>query len=789
MAAVATTAADTPEAAYSAVQEQAAAVWLHVSALVPWADNPRDNEHAVPKVAASIVRFGFVAPIVVWRSANRMVAGHTRLKAVQYLLGLPTARNALGELVAGPGFVAKGAPGPGFVRVVFHDFADEREADLYAIADNRLQELAIWDEPAVNDILAKYDEQDRVLVGWDQPVKLTEDDDIDTGVAGSLQARFGVPPFSVLDSRQGYWQDRKRGWLALGIQSEVGRDGLGVTVNASEGRYEYMSGRGPATGGSVFDPVLTELLVRWFCPPGGKVLDPFAGGSVRGVVTGALGRRYHGIDLRGVQVDANRKQWADIIQRVSAGMSVQDDGLKAPKIEPVLDPDELTPVHQVGPYWLKRDDAFTVGPVCGGKTRTVYNGALRTQAGPDGLKGIISGGGKGSRRVNVVAQVAKVLGVDSAIATPTGQPTPEMQLAVAAGALRIECKPGFTKTLQAKAKKYAEERPGWCYAAFGGECLEAVEESDHQAKNLPWSDPSMKRIVVSAGSAMVLAGILRRHAAEGSKVPVIGVAVGHDPTEQLDRWAPKDWRDRCTVVVPEVPWEQPAPEEDREFLGVALDAYFEAKCRPYLQPGDLFWIVGITQAQAKGPGNTAPPRGEGGRSASVDASGWVAPHWIQGDSDYVLDDPGVCDDVDFVFTCPPYADLEVYSDDPADISGMEYPRFLRVYRSIVAKAVARLRNDRFAAIVVGDVRAPDGTYRNLVSDTIQAFLDAGARLYNDAILVTPLGSVPIRAGKTFQAGRKLGKTHQNVLVFVKGDPSKATEAVGDVDFGDDVDHD
>ena len=51
--------------------------------------------------------------------------------------------------------------------------------------------------------------------------------------------------------------------------------------------------------------------------------------------------------------------------------------------------------------------------------------------------------------------------------------------------------------------------------------------------------------------------------------------------------------------------------------------------------------------------------------------------------------------------------------------------------------------------------------------------------YNEAILVTPAGSPPIRAGKQFTASRKLGKTHQNVLTFVKGDPKRATERLGD----------
>ena len=57
-------------------------------------------------------------------------------------------------------------------------------------------------------------------------------------------------------------------------------------------------------------------------------------------------------------------------------------------------------------------------------------------------------------------------------------------------------------------------------------------------------------------------------------------------------------------------------------------------------------------------------------------------------------------------------------------------------------------------------------------------------LYNEAILVTAVGSLPIRVGKQFSSGRKLGQTHQNVLVFVKGDPRKATTACGPVEVAD-----
>jgi hypothetical protein len=157
------------------------------------------------------------------------------------------------------------------------------------------------------------------------------------------------------------------------------------------------------------------------------------------------------------------------------------------------------------------------------------------------------------------------------------------------------------------------------------------------------------------------------------------------------------------------------------------------------------------------------------------------PRWIVGNSLNAIP----AEDYDLIFTCPPYYDLEVYSDDPEDLSNKEdYGAFLNDYRAIIAQAVERLRADRFACVVVGDIRDRKGMYRNFVADTIAAFRDVGMELYNEAILVTAVGSLSIRVGRQFQAGRKLGKTHQNVLVFVKGDPRKATEWCGPVEVGD-----
>lgn len=163
-----------------------------------------------------------------------------------------------------------------------------------------------------------------------------------------------------------------------------------------------------------------------------------------------------------------------------------------------------------------------------------------------------------------------------------------------------------------------------------------------------------------------------------------------------------------------------------------------------------------------------------------------APRWIVGDA---IDLPRLTadhigDGADMVFSCPPYGDLEVYSEDPRDLSAMPAAEFDDAYARIIGHAVAALRPDRFAAFVVGDYRDADGFYRGFVSRTIEAFEAAGARLYNEAILVTALGSLPVRTRKQFVASRKLGKTHQNFLVFCKGDPKAATAAIGPVEFGE-----
>jgi hypothetical protein len=175
----------------------------------------RHGERNLAAIAASLARFGQVKPIVVDAK------------------GVVRAGNGTLEAARGLGWAE--------IKVIRTELAGS-EATAYAIADNRTAELAGWDQPGLAETLKALEGEgiDLAALGF-----MGEDIDALFGVTGgagtgdsgsgetpdpaearkSLADRFGVPPFSVLDARQGYWQVRKRAWLSLGIQSELGRGG------------------------------------------------------------------------------------------------------------------------------------------------------------------------------------------------------------------------------------------------------------------------------------------------------------------------------------------------------------------------------------------------------------------------------------------------------------------------------------------------------------------------------------------------------------------------------------
>ena len=163
------------------------------------------------------------------------------------------------------------------------------------------------------------------------------------------------------------------------------------------------------------------------------------------------------------------------------------------------------------------------------------------------------------------------------------------------------------------------------------------------------------------------------------------------------------------------------------------------------------------------------------------------PNWILGDSDkklFLLEQ-----EYDFVWTCPPYYDLEVYSDDKDDLSNMSEGSFDDKLDKIIYKSTTKLKSNRFFGIVVSEVRNPSttgnysiGNYRKLVSKTIGMCERHGLKFYNDIVLFNSQHQAS-RVGKTyFDRNRKIPSVHQNILIFVKGNPDIATEEIKGGEF-------
>ena len=424
-----------------------------------WRIHPLHEQDALKGVLEEV---GWVQQVIINKRTGNLIDGHLRC-----------------QLAAREG--AKTIP------VKYVDLSEDEEALVLATLDP-IAAMAATDKQKLGELFAGIESENENVRKMMDEIAAKErleygENRVGDCERGGLNERFIIPPFSIFDTRQGYWQERKRAWLALGIKSEIGRDAYAM---GDAGGFKGSTQARPTnvTNGlkpSIFDPVLCEVLYRWFCPINGNVLDPFAGGSVRGIVAAMLGYQYTGIDLSARQIEANRQQAEDLL---------------------------------------------------------------------------------------------------------------------------------------------TENKPTW----------------------------------------------------------IVG-----------------DSKDIMTLA-----------------------------------PGEY----------------------------------------------------------DFVFSCPPYADLEVYSDDPRDLSTMEYEEFLTIYREIIGESVRRLKDNRFAAFVVGDVRDSKGNYRNFVSETIGAFIDAGCSLYNEGVLLNRTGTIAMQVSHNFPIGRKFGKMHQNVLIFIKGDWREAVHACGDVEvyFPDEVEH-
>ena len=198
---------------------------MPVDRLIPYIRNARTHSaDQVAQIAASIVEFGFTNPLLIGED-DVIIAGHGRLLAAKQL--------GLAE-----------------VPVIVLDHLSEAQRRALVIADNRIAENAGWDDEMLRGRTGRAARRglrsrssrlrrrgdrrparglgDPMAPPAPRPERAAEGDASPAspsvpGNAGALAERFGVPPFSILDARKGWWQDRKRAWIDLGIRSELGR--------------------------------------------------------------------------------------------------------------------------------------------------------------------------------------------------------------------------------------------------------------------------------------------------------------------------------------------------------------------------------------------------------------------------------------------------------------------------------------------------------------------------------------------------------------------------------------
>lgn len=255
-----------------------------------------------------------------------------------------------------------------------------------------------------------------------------------------------------------------------------------------------------------------------------------------------------------------------------------------------------TPLERRDPVWLKRDDLYREFGAWGAKARVA--GAVLRRAAADGYRGACVGVSRNSSIPAVVAKAAAAAGLQAMVYFPhsnadwrPGART-EFHAAREAGAILVPVRPGYLSVVQARARAAAQLH-GYALLPLGLEGWEGVRQTASSAAALAGHLPAgVRRLVVPVGSGMMLSGILWGLRKAGlERLPVLGVAVGQPPDQRLDTYAPPGWRRQVALRPSGSDFLRPASRI--EHLGVRLDHSYEAKCVPYLEPDDLFWLVAL----------------------------------------------------------------------------------------------------------------------------------------------------------------------------------------------------
>lgn len=240
--------------------------------IIPYENNPRNNEGAIEAVKASVEQCGALDPIEVDEN-NVILAGHTRRQAYMEL--------GIDEL-----------------KVIRYTGLTEEQKRKYRILSNKTNEFAEWNFTLLQDELEGLD-----FEGFDfgfDDLNIDFEERYTDGEKGSLAEKFIIPPLSVFDTKAGYWVKRKKAWRKLIGDDGSARGGADLGLKISKDAF---------AGVSLLDPVMAEIIVKWFMPKeGDNCFDVFAGDTVFGYVAAYLGKAFKGIELREEQASFNQKQ-------------------------------------------------------------------------------------------------------------------------------------------------------------------------------------------------------------------------------------------------------------------------------------------------------------------------------------------------------------------------------------------------------------------------------------------------------------------------------------------------
>ena len=249
--------------------------YVNIDSIKPYKNNAKLHPaEQIEQIKKSIDLFGMDDPIGIWK--DEIVEGHGRLIACKEL-------------------------GMKEVPIIRLDHLTDEERKAYTLAHNKLTMNSDFDIDLLNDELEDITSIDMEDFGFDLDLDLPV---LEKEEHNKLTDKFIVPPVSILDTRQGYWEERKKLWREMNIDNAEAREDAIVQTAQNAPYFE-----GEFNSTSLLDPVLSEIVVKWFMPKeGNKCFDVFAGDTIFGFVSSYCDKEFTGIELRKEQVDYNNSK-------------------------------------------------------------------------------------------------------------------------------------------------------------------------------------------------------------------------------------------------------------------------------------------------------------------------------------------------------------------------------------------------------------------------------------------------------------------------------------------------